>query len=1146
MRYSRFLILLSLCWASLSMGAVSPLDKLCPTVVSKLSEVSEYSYVSVVVQLTDQAQIRELDNYLFQTKATRAERHKQVIRELRRVAAETQPFVAIKLEELKAQGLVNGYSAYWITNCFVVSGTKSAILRIAEIDEIDYIENNFRPVLIEPVDGRPINPSALDENHGVPTGIRAVGAARVWNELGITGAGRLVGNIDTGVDGNHPALAARWRGLEEPAEECWLDVVGNSTFPYDDPMNGHGTHTMGTICGNSTVSNDSIGVAPGARWIASNGINQSATAQGFTNDILAAFQWMADPDSNELTIDDVPDVVQNSWGVNGDFPGFSDCYPSWNNVIVNCEAAGVVVVFSAGNEGPSSETLRSPATYEIDSVTVFSVGAVDADSDTIPPYEIAGFSSRGPSSCSPGIAIKPEVCAPGVDVYSSIPGTTSQPNSYTRHDGTSMAGPHVAGIVALMREANPNADVREIKSVLMRTAVDMGTAGEDNTYGMGFVDAFAAVTEISANRAIVEGTVTDAVDGVELRDATVRAGESYLRTTDAAGHYRMSLRGDSTWAMSAEAYGYFLTTASVTLSVGDTVTQDFALNRLPFGVLAGRVLAGDSIGVPGATVEFLNVPLSTMTTDANGVFTRSVPADSTYSLRVRFHDAVASRNVVVSLNDTTHVDIYFESARSQAQGPDIYGYYAYDMIDNVLAPEFDWVEITPARGGPGIGGLPAGNDQSMQIIMPFPFWFYGEEFDTLIVNENGWLSTTLSSLGFFQNGAIPGAAGPSGMLAPFWDNLFHVADAEVSWWYDEPNHRVVIEYYRLRLSAASETVVTFQVQIFDRTARPTATGDCEILFLYEEIGVSFQPTVGIENPQETIGLELQYNNDYGSNTWKIVDNTAILFSTSYVGSVTGMIAGHPAPEDYSQVVVSAGTMETFAAASGFYSLNNIRSGLQEIAVTLAGYENLHSAVEILPQQAVTLDFEIWRLDPPRNLNAELNEDHTVSLNWGIPESVGGGLDEFSEYRLYENESFIGSTGETTYLTSALTESGQYVYSVTALYDGGESAASNTDTVEFTTEVNRSQTLPLAFALEPPYPNPFNSSTSIDFALPHSAQMTIRIYDVLGREVETLMNSDYPAGYHRLNWTAGDIAAGLYFIRMTTEDFVQVRKLLLIK
>jgi hypothetical protein len=89
------------------------------------------------------------------------------------------------------------------------------------------------------------------------------------------------------------------------------------------------------------------------------------------------------------------------------------------------------------------------------------------------------------------VSIKPEVSAPGVNVYSSFPG-----GSYGRLSGTSMAGPHVAGVVALMREANPNADVTTIKNALMNTSRDEGSAGEDNTYGRGVIDAYAAVLAV--------------------------------------------------------------------------------------------------------------------------------------------------------------------------------------------------------------------------------------------------------------------------------------------------------------------------------------------------------------------------------------------------------------------------------------------------------------------------------------------------------------------------------------------------------------------------------------------------------------------------------------------------------------------------
>ena len=207
------------------------------------------------------------------------------------------------------------------------------------------------------------------------------------------------------------------------------------------------------------AADDTIGVAPGAEWIASNVINQGAGG-GFDNDIIDCFEWFTDPDGNPITMDDVPDVVQNSWGVNEGF-GYPDCDSRWWAVIDACEAAGPVIVFAAGNEGPGATTLRSPADRATTLYNCFSVGATNHTS----PFTIAGFSSRGPAgpNCGPvENRVKPEVSAPGVSIYSAAPG-----GGYQYMDGTSMACPHVAGVVALMRSANPNVDVITIKQVLM-------------------------------------------------------------------------------------------------------------------------------------------------------------------------------------------------------------------------------------------------------------------------------------------------------------------------------------------------------------------------------------------------------------------------------------------------------------------------------------------------------------------------------------------------------------------------------------------------------------------------------------------------------------------------------------------------------
>ena len=146
-----------------------------------------------------------------------------------------------------------------------------------------------------------------------------------------------------------------------------------SDVPED--FGAHGTHVMGTMCGtgSGTSQFDTVGVAPGAQWIATNPINQGV-GDVFDNDVIDGYEWFADPDNDPNTVDDVPDVVQNSWGINGGFGGnYQDCYNLWNTAILALEAAGTVVTFSAGNEGwgGTPQSLRSPANVAIELGDVF-------------------------------------------------------------------------------------------------------------------------------------------------------------------------------------------------------------------------------------------------------------------------------------------------------------------------------------------------------------------------------------------------------------------------------------------------------------------------------------------------------------------------------------------------------------------------------------------------------------------------------------------------------------------------------------------------------------------------------------------------------------------------------------------------------
>lgn len=245
------------------------------------------------------------------------------------------------------------------------------------------------------------------------------------------------------------------------------------------------------MCGET--STQTVGVAPDAQWIACNSI-----ANGYYSGIVAGFQWVTDPDGDPMTTDDVPDVVNNSWGLSALNSGYYPCRTRFWSAIDGCEAAGVAVIFSAGNDGSAASTIGEPADRCSSPYNSFSVGATQNSS----PFGIAYFSSRGPApaSCGSGdLLIKPEIVAPGMSIYSCIPG-----GGYEYKQGTSMAAPHVSGVIALMRSANPNVDVITMKQIIMDNAVDLGATGEDNTYGHGLVDAYECVLDV-----LPPGTFTD-------------------------------------------------------------------------------------------------------------------------------------------------------------------------------------------------------------------------------------------------------------------------------------------------------------------------------------------------------------------------------------------------------------------------------------------------------------------------------------------------------------------------------------------------------------------------------------------------------------------------------------------------------------
>lgn len=455
--------------------------------VERLQNTPPMEKVQVIVYLKDQVDLAAVEE-LMQSSVGAFERipvdvrYRTVLTALQTVAEQTQPGFLGRLQALEAEGLVSEIQPFWIRNLIVMQATPSTIEEISRWPDAGTV---YLDGLLE-LDAPVYSAEGSSNPEASEAGLRAINAHLLWAR-GITGAGRLVMNIDTGVFGNNASFNTRWRGTLPGilSSWAWFDPETNTTFPTDgDATSNHGTHTVGTMCGVYSSTSDTIGVAPGAMWIAAKTLNSSP----HTSRSIAAFQWAANPDSNINTMDDVPDAISNSWRD----PAVStaqECSPTsggYGPVIQAIEALGTAVIFSAGNSGPGASTITSPKNRNVTRADIFSVGAVDGNSPTFP---IASFSSRGPSLCAgpDSLRVKPEVSAPGVNVRSA-----SGTSGFRVLSGTSMASPHVAGAIALLRQAAPNVTGTELKYLLMSTATDLGSAGEDNDYGHGIIDVWRA------------------------------------------------------------------------------------------------------------------------------------------------------------------------------------------------------------------------------------------------------------------------------------------------------------------------------------------------------------------------------------------------------------------------------------------------------------------------------------------------------------------------------------------------------------------------------------------------------------------------------------------------------------------------------
>lgn len=574
-KVSRFALVLLLVAALLPMGFTSAQNKQ-KRVVSKSEEqqllaqmkidsnlaaaFAEDEYVHVLVKFKEQADPQlAADLALSKLQPETAAYNRKlaarnaVVDALQQTAAGSQGWVLDYLKQEQRQGKVKEIDSYFIVNMVHILATAEVVDKLALRPEVAKVFLSDRIAMEKPI--------RLDEEilsgPGRQWNIDNVGAYDVWDDYGLDGTGVVVGMLDTGIYYQHEALVKKWRGYKGPGSYDpvynWFDAIDGRTMPYDEPSICHGTHVMGTILGGHPDTNNLIGVAPGAKWITARAFDDEG---GYNHWILNAAQYLLAPTDSLGNPNPAmaPDIINNSWGGG---PGLNEWF---RPMVLSWRAAQILPVFSAGNTtgGSSPASVSAPANYP----ESIAVAAIDSS------YKRGNFSNQGPG---PYADLKPDISAPGVNIRSSVIGGGYE----SGWNGTSMASPHVAGVAALLFQANSALTVDAVEEILYTTTDPLTDAqypaSPNYGYGRGIVNGYDAVTSVLSGFGTVSGRVLVAGATEPIAGAKVRLLRRTV-TCDAQGRFTIENVVEGSHILRVTAAGFASQDFPVTVVADETAT----------------------------------------------------------------------------------------------------------------------------------------------------------------------------------------------------------------------------------------------------------------------------------------------------------------------------------------------------------------------------------------------------------------------------------------------------------------------------------------------------------------------------------------------------------------------------------------------
>lgn len=462
--------------------------------------LNDHQKADVILTLHQQADFTGAEMIL-----DRTQRIQLVYDQLRKEALRTQETL---LDLIKKEGLK--FRSFHIINAVLVKdANREQIKKLAAVKSVASVSLDVEATLKLP-ESESFSPSEINPSE-IPDNFKKIGVDKAWNN-GYMGLGIVIAGHDSGYKWDHPALKSQYRGsgsftinhdynwhdaIHEPVRphSKLSDCGYNLSAPCDD--SGHGTHTMGTMVGYEwNTKTNRIGVAPQSKWIGCRNMDQGT---GKASTYIECFEFFLAPYpmGGDPKVDGdpskAPHIINNSWGC----PTAEGCKGNeFVQVIDTIQTAGIIVVASAGNDGPSCGSMSAaPGFY---SGKIFSVAAYDHRSG-----DITSFSSRGPSPWNGGPG--PNITAPGNAIRSAVPSGGLGNGLYDYKSGTSMSGPHVAGVIALLWSARPKliGNIQGTIDLIQKTAtpkVTTQTCGNysgsvipNAVYGYGIIDAYKAI-----------------------------------------------------------------------------------------------------------------------------------------------------------------------------------------------------------------------------------------------------------------------------------------------------------------------------------------------------------------------------------------------------------------------------------------------------------------------------------------------------------------------------------------------------------------------------------------------------------------------------------------------------------------------------